>query len=91
LKNQTWNGATFASGGGSKNCRKIVAPKHEAQNKISSQPADLMPPVALNLLRKVLFKNAKKAATVKTGESVVYPAAGLHFADHQTVNSSQYE
>jgi transposase-like protein len=42
-------------------------------------------------VRKVLFQNADKRSTLMTDESTVYPAAGAHFADHQTVNHSQYE
>jgi len=42
-------------------------------------------------VRKVLFANADKKSTLMTDESFVYPAAGAHFADHQTVNHSKYE
>lgn len=42
-------------------------------------------------IRKVLFTNADRKSTLMTDEAVVYPAAGANFADHQTVNHSQYE
>jgi hypothetical protein len=42
-------------------------------------------------IRKVLFTNADRKSTLMTDEASVYPAAGANFADHQTVNHSQYE
>jgi len=40
---------------------------------------------------KILHKNADKASTLYTDEAPVYGAPGGHYADHQTVNHSQYE
>jgi hypothetical protein len=42
-------------------------------------------------VRKVLFTNADRKSTLMTDEAVVYPAAGAHYADHQTVNHSEKE
>ena len=42
-------------------------------------------------VRKVLFTNADRKSTLMTDEASVYKSAGNHFADHQTVNHSQYE
>src|SRR5665213_1446601 len=40
---------------------------------------------------KILFTNADRKSTLMTDEATVYPAPGAHFADHQTVNHSEYE
>lgn len=42
-------------------------------------------------VNKILHKNADLASTLMTDESGIYPAAGAHFANHQTVNHSKYE
>jgi transposase-like protein len=42
-------------------------------------------------VQKILFTNADRKSTLMTDEHVVYPSAGAHFADHQTVNHSQKE
>ena len=42
-------------------------------------------------IRKVLFTNADRKSTLMTDEHSVYPSVGANFADHQTVNHSQYE
>ena len=40
---------------------------------------------------KILFTNADRKSTLMTDEASVYPAPGAHYADHQTVNHSEYE
>jgi hypothetical protein len=40
---------------------------------------------------KILFTNADRKSVLMTDEAGVYPSVGAHFADHQTVNHSQYE
>lgn len=42
-------------------------------------------------VRKILFTNADRKSTLMTDEASVYPSVGANFADHQTVNHSQYE
>lgn len=42
-------------------------------------------------IRKILHKHADLGSTLMTDESGIYPAAGAHYADHQTVNHSKYE
>ncbi|MBI3675944.1 MAG: IS1595 family transposase [Proteobacteria bacterium] len=42
-------------------------------------------------VRNILFTNADRKSTLMTDEASVYPAAGANFADHQTVNHSEYE
>jgi hypothetical protein len=40
---------------------------------------------------KILFTNADRKSVLTTDEHSVYPSVGAHFADHWTVNHSQYE
>jgi transposase-like protein len=42
-------------------------------------------------VRKILFTNADRKSVLMTDDHSVYPSVGAHFADHQTVNHSQYE
>jgi hypothetical protein len=42
-------------------------------------------------VRKILFTNADRKSTLMTDEASVYTNTGANFADHQTVNHSQYE
>lgn len=42
-------------------------------------------------VRKILFTNADRKSILMTDEAPVYNATGYHYADHQTVNHSQYE
>jgi hypothetical protein len=40
---------------------------------------------------KILFTNADRKSTLMTDEAAFYKAPGAHFADHQSVNHSEYE
>lgn len=42
-------------------------------------------------VRNILFTNADRKSVLMTDEAVIYPATGVHYADHQTVNHSKYE
>lgn len=42
-------------------------------------------------VRKILFTNADRKSVLMTDEHSVYPSIGANYADHQTVNHSQYE
>jgi hypothetical protein len=42
-------------------------------------------------VRKILFTNTDRKSTLMTDEASVYMNTGANFADHQTVNHSQYE
>src|SRR5207248_6509286 len=39
----------------------------------------------------ILFTNADRKSVLMTDEHSVYPSVGAHYADHHTVNHSQYE
>jgi ISXO2-like transposase domain len=76
----------------------VKHPKIETQRKIVALverggPARsfVVDSVNKGTIRKVLFTNADRKSTLMTDEAGVYPAAGAHFADHQTVNHSEYE
>ena len=76
----------------------VKHPKIETQRKIVALverggPARsfVVDSVNKTTIRKVLFTNADRKSTLMTDEATVYPAAGAHFADHQTVNHSEYE
>jgi transposase-like protein len=73
-------------------------PKIETQRKIvslvergGSARSFIVDKVDKRTIVKILHKNADTASTLMTDESGIYPAAGAHYADHQTVNHSQYE
>jgi hypothetical protein len=40
---------------------------------------------------KILFTNADRKSTLMTDEAAFYKSPGAHFADHQSVNHSEYE
>ena len=42
-------------------------------------------------VRNILFTNADRKSTLMTDEHSVYPAAGAHYADNQTVNHGEKE
>jgi transposase-like protein len=84
---------TFVSGFG-----WVKHPKIETQRKIVALverggPARsfVVDKVNKKTLGKVLFSNVDRKTTLMTDEHSAYPAVGAHFADHQTVNHSQYE
>jgi transposase-like protein len=84
---------TFVSGFG-----WMTHPKIETQRKIVALverggPARsfVVDTVNKKTLAHVLFTNVDRKSTLMTDEHSAYPAAGAHFADHQTVNHSQYE
>lgn len=76
----------------------IKHPKIETQRKIvalvergGEARSFVVQNVNKETVRKVLFTNADRKSTLMTDEHSVYPSVGAHFADHQTVNHSQYE
>jgi transposase-like protein len=84
---------TFVSGFG-----WVKHPKTDTQRKVVALverggPARSFVVDAVNkkTVSKILFTNADRKSTLMTDEHSVYPAVGAHFADHQTVNHSQYE
>jgi hypothetical protein len=84
---------TFVSGFG-----WMSHPKIETQRKIVALverggPARsfVVDSVDKKTISKILFTNADRKSTLMTDEHSVYPAPGAHFADHQTVNHSEYE
>ena len=84
---------TFVSGFG-----WVKHPKIDAQRKIVALverggPARsfVVDSVNKKTIRKILFTNADRRSTLMTDEHVVYPAAGCHYADHQTVNHGEHE
>jgi transposase-like protein len=84
---------TFVSGFG-----WVKHPKIDSQRKIVALverggPARsfMVDSVDKKTVRKILFTNADRKSTLMTDEAVVYPATGAHYADHQTVNHSEYE
>jgi transposase-like protein len=84
---------TFVSGFG-----WVKHPKIETQRKIVALverggPARsfVVDKVNKKTLGKVLFTNVDRQSTIMTDEHMGYQAPGAHFADHQTVNHSQYE
>jgi transposase-like protein len=73
-------------------------PKFTSQRKIvalverdGSARSFVVDRVNKKTVRKILLDNADKKSTLMTDEHAIYPATGAHFADHQTVNHSQYE
>ena len=84
---------TFVSGFG-----WVSHPRIEKQRKIVSlverdgqARSFVVSSVNKDTIRKILFTNADRKSVLMTDEASVYPAAGAHFADHWTVNHSQYE
>jgi hypothetical protein len=76
----------------------ISHPKIETQRKIvalvergGSARSFVVDKVNKETLGKILFTNADRASTLMTDEHSAYQAPGAHFADHQTVNHSEYE
>jgi transposase-like protein len=73
-------------------------PRIETQRKIvalvernGSARSFVVDSVNKKTIRNILFTNADRKSTLMTDEASVYPAAGAHYTDHQTVNHSQYE
>lgn len=84
---------TFVSGFG-----WMEHPKYTSQRKIvalvernGAARSFVVDKVNKKTLRKILLDNADKKSTLMTDEHGIYPSTGAHFADHQTVNHSQYE
>jgi transposase-like protein len=84
---------TFVSGFG-----WVSHPKIEKQRKIvalvergGNARSFVVDQVNKKTVTKILFTNADRKSVLMTDEHGVYPAAGAHFADHWTVNHSQYE
>jgi transposase-like protein len=84
---------TFVSGFG-----WVKHPKIDTQRKIVALverggPARsfVVDSVDKQTVRNILFTNADRKSTLMTDEHSVYPAAGAHYADHQTVNHGEKE
>jgi hypothetical protein len=84
---------TFISGFG-----WVSHPRIEKQRKIvalvergGSARSFVVASVDKATIRKVIFTNADRKSVLMTDEHSVYPSVGAHFADHWTVNHSQYE
>jgi transposase-like protein len=84
---------TFVSGFG-----WVKHPKIDTQRKIVALverggPARsfVVDSVDKKTVGKILFTNADRKSTLMTDEHSVYPAAGAHYADHQTVNHGEKE
>lgn len=76
----------------------VKHPKIETQRKIvalvergGEARSFVVQKVDKKTVRKILFTNADRKSILMTDEHLAYPAAGAHYADHQTVNHGEKE